>query len=100
VTIRVPAGTQAARLDLSYTPPGTTLGLVLAGVGVTLMTALLIVELTLWRRRRRRAGDRTGLDAIPGLEPEAGGAAVESAPGHSDPGPPPGDEHVSPAAVE
>ena len=98
VTIRVPAGTQSARLDLSYTPPGTTLGLALAGVGVTLMTVLLIVELTLWRRRR--AGERTGRDAIPGLEPEAGGAAVESQPGHSDPGPPSGDEYVSPAAVE
>jgi hypothetical protein len=62
---------------VSYSPPGTTLVLLLAGVGVILMTVLLIVELTLWRRRR--AGDWTARDRIPGPEPDVVGVLVESA---------------------
>jgi len=68
VTVRVPAGTQAARLALSFRPPGTTLGLVLASLGVALMTALMVFEVIFWRRRRER--DRTGHAGTPGVEPE------------------------------
>jgi hypothetical protein len=70
VSVRVPAGTQSARLALSYRPPGTTLGLLLAGGGVALMTALLILELILWRRRR--AQGLAARDASPGSGSEAG----------------------------
>jgi uncharacterized membrane protein YfhO len=68
VTVRVPAGTQAARLALSFRPPGTTLGLVLAALGVALMSALMIFEVIFWRRRRERG--RTGQAGIPGDEPQ------------------------------
>ncbi|MEP7018019.1 MAG: hypothetical protein ABI899_08380, partial [Actinomycetota bacterium] len=52
VTVRLPAGTHAARLALSFRPPGTTLGLVLAAGGVTLLTSLLVLEYITRRRRR------------------------------------------------
>jgi hypothetical protein len=56
VTVRLPAGTHAARLALSFRPPGTTLGLLLAAGGATLLTALVAFEV-LSRSRRRRRGD-------------------------------------------
>jgi hypothetical protein len=86
VTVRVPAGTQSARLDLSYRPPGTTLGLYLAGGGVVLLTGLLILELILWRRRRSRG--RTGNeDRTQVTESEAGRAAPDNRSGRSRLGP-------------
>ena len=57
VTVRLPAGTHAARLVLSFRPPGTTLGLVLAAGGATLLTALVAFEVLSRRRRRRRGND-------------------------------------------
>lgn len=54
VTVRLPAGTQAARLALSFRPPGTTLGLVLAAGGGTIMTVLLALEFIIRRRRGGR----------------------------------------------
>jgi hypothetical protein len=55
VTVRVPAVTHAARLTLSFRPPGTTLGLVLAGVGAALVAALAALDVISRRRRRSRA---------------------------------------------
>lgn len=52
VTVRLPAGTHAARLALSFRPPGTTLGLVLAAGGGTIVTALVALDY-IFRRRRR-----------------------------------------------
>jgi hypothetical protein len=54
VTVRLPAGTQASRLALSFRPPGTTLGLGLATGGVILLSALVAFEVMSRRRRRRR----------------------------------------------
>jgi hypothetical protein len=68
VTVRVPAGTHSARLALSFRPPGTTLGLVLAALGVALMTALMIFELIFWVRLRDSG--RTGQGRAPGAQPE------------------------------
>jgi hypothetical protein len=62
VTIRVPAGTQAARLTLSFRPPGTTLGLALAAGGLTLLTALVACDVI--SRRRRRNGKGPDGDAV------------------------------------
>lgn len=56
VSVRLPAGTHAARLALSFRPPGTTLGLLLAGVGAALVTGLLALDVI--SRRRRRDRDR------------------------------------------
>ena len=56
VSVRLPAGTNAARLALSFRPPGTTLGLLLAGVGAALVTGLLALDVI--SRRRRRDRDR------------------------------------------
>lgn len=53
VTVRVPAGTNAARLALSFRPPGTTLGLGLAAGGVVLMAGLLALDIVSRRRRKR-----------------------------------------------
>ena len=50
VTIRLPAGTHAARLTLSFRPPGTTLGLVLAAVGTALEIALTALDVISRRR--------------------------------------------------
>ena len=58
VTVRLPAGTHAARLALSFRPPGTTLGLALAAGGAALLTALVALEVIFRRRRRGRC--RTG----------------------------------------
>jgi hypothetical protein len=58
VTVNVPAGTQAARLSLSFRPPGTTLGLVLAALGLVLLASLMVLELAFWRPRR--PCERTG----------------------------------------
>jgi hypothetical protein len=69
VTVRVPAGTQAARLALSFRPPGTTFGLVLAALGVALLAVLMIFEFVFWRRRRHRG--RTGHAGIFGAEPQS-----------------------------
>jgi uncharacterized membrane protein YfhO len=52
VTVRLPADTHAARLALSFRPPGTTLGLVLVAGGGTIVTALVALEY-IFRRRRR-----------------------------------------------
>jgi len=52
VTIKVPAGSRPARLTLSFRPPGTTLGLVLAAVGVALAAALAALDVISGRRRR------------------------------------------------
>ena len=51
VTVRVPPGTHSARLDLSFRPPGTTLGLVLAALGASLLTVMMAWEY-IFRRRR------------------------------------------------
>ena len=56
VSVRLPAGTNTARLALSFRPPGTTLGLLLAGVGAALVTGLLAQDVI--SRRRRRDRDR------------------------------------------
>jgi hypothetical protein len=56
VTVRLPAGTRAARLTLSFRPPGTTTGLALAGVGGALVIALATLDVTGGRRRRRGRG--------------------------------------------
>jgi hypothetical protein len=71
VTVRLPAGARSARLDLSYRPPGTRFGLILATGGAALMTALLTLELILWHRRR--VGGRTGQDGTPGTVSGGGG---------------------------
>jgi hypothetical protein len=69
VTVRVPAGTQAARLALSFRPPGTTFGLVLAALGVALLAVLMIFEFVFWRRRCQRG--HTGHAGTPGAEPQS-----------------------------
>jgi hypothetical protein len=74
VTVRVPAGTQAARLSLSFRPPGMTLGLVLAALGVALLLVLVTLELGFWRRRRHRG--RTGRAGTPGAELGSGDVAA------------------------
>jgi hypothetical protein len=56
VTVRLPAGTRAARLTLSFRPPGTTTGLALAGVGGALVIALATLDVVGGRRRRRGRG--------------------------------------------
>jgi len=56
VSVRLPAGTDAARLALSFRPPGTTLGLGLAAIGAALLTGLLALDII--SRRRRRGRDR------------------------------------------
>jgi hypothetical protein len=72
VTVRLPAGTRSARLDLSYRPPGTTFGLILATGGAALLTSLLILEFIL--RRGRRVRVFTAQDGTPGTESDVGGA--------------------------
>lgn len=57
VAIRLPAGTQAARLELSFRPPGTTLGLTLAAGGGALLTLLVALDSMMSRRRRRRPAE-------------------------------------------
>jgi hypothetical protein len=74
VTVSVPAGTEAARLSLSFRPPGMTLGLVLAALGVALLVVLVILELGFWRRRRFRG--RAGQDGTPGAELESSDVAA------------------------
>jgi hypothetical protein len=54
VTVRVPAGTPPSRLTLSFRPPGLTLGLVLAGAGAALLSALAALDVISRRRRRTR----------------------------------------------
>ena len=69
VTVRLPAGTHAARLALSFRPPGTTLGLVLAAGGGTLVAALVALEhIFPWRRRRGR--ERLGRASTSGSSPQ------------------------------
>jgi hypothetical protein len=58
VSVKVPAGTQAGRLSLSFRPPGTTLGLVLAALGLVLLATLIVLEFVFWARRRP-AGSQT-----------------------------------------
>lgn len=67
VTIRLPAGTNAARLALSFRPPGTSIGLVVAAGGVALLTALVLLEVIRWRRRRQ--GDLSGRAGRQGTGP-------------------------------
>jgi hypothetical protein len=62
VTVRLPAGTQPARLTLSFRPPGTTLGLVLAALGTALVSALAAMDVL--SRRRRRGHAKAGTCAI------------------------------------
>jgi hypothetical protein len=77
VTVRVPAGTQASRLVLSFRPPGTTLGLVLAAGGGILLTALVALEYLVRRRRRTSAGkDPSGSGEVHGEGGSGGGADV------------------------
>jgi hypothetical protein len=82
VTIRVPAGTNAARLALSFRPPGTTLGLFLAALGLVLLTVLMIIQFV-FTGRRRRSG-RSGQDGAGGAEPQSReiGEAVVPLEGH------------------
>ena len=82
VTVKVPAGTQAVRLSLSFRPPGMTLGLVLAALGVALLVVLVILELGFRRRRRHRG--RTGPAGAVGaeLEPSDVAAAAVGPEGH------------------
>lgn len=84
VTVRVPAGARSDRLDLSYRPPGTILGLILATGGVVLISALLILEFI--ARRRRRVGDLTPEDGMtspgaPGTESDVGTGTSGTRPG-------------------
>jgi hypothetical protein len=86
VTVRLPAGTHPSRLVLSFRPPGLTLGLVLAAIGVALLLTLMIFEVIF--RRRRRDRDRTGDLGNPGAQPEPGDAgdpalAARPGPPHS-----------------
>ena len=77
-TVRLPAGTHVARLTLSFRPPGTTLGLVLAAGGGTLVTALVAVEY-IFRRRRRRGPEWIGRARTPAAQPsshDVGAAAL------------------------
>ena len=69
VTVKVPAGTQAARLSLSFRPPGTTLGLVMAALGLVLLATLIVLELVFWRRRR--PSERTAGSQSTRAEPQA-----------------------------
>ena len=63
VTVRIPAGTHAGRLALSFRPPGTTLGLGLAAGGAAILTALITFEVV-FRRRRRDRGRRGQFGAV------------------------------------
>jgi hypothetical protein len=54
VTVRVPVGASGSRLALSFRPPGTTLGLLLAAGGITILAVLLALQLLTWWRRRGR----------------------------------------------
>ena len=69
VTVRLPADTHAARLALSFRPPGTSLGLVVAAGGVALLTTLVIFEVILWRRRRD--GELSGQVGRQGTGPQS-----------------------------
>ena len=87
VTVRLPAGTHPSRLVLSFRPPGMTLGLVLAAMGVALLITLMTFEVIFGRRRRDR--DRTGDLGNPGAQPEPGDVgdpalAARRGPPHSD----------------
>ena len=87
VTVRLPAGTDAARLALSFRPPGTTLGLVLAAGGVALLTLMTTLEVLF---RRRRSGGRNGLVGTPEARPEpidVGEAALTAQPDLTPTGP-------------
>jgi hypothetical protein len=88
VSVGVPAGTSGSRLALSFRPPGTTLGLLLAAGGAAILAALLALQVTLWRRRR-------GQSAIskPGSQPDVGAALAMGQ--HPTAGrPSAGDDHV------
>lgn len=52
-TVTLPAGTRPAELVLSFGPPGMTVGLVLAAAGASLMTGLVVQDVTSRRRRLR-----------------------------------------------
>ena len=87
VTVRLPAGTHPSRLVLSFRPPGMTLGLVLAAMGVALLITLIIFEVIF--RRRRRDRDRTGDLGSSEAQPEPGdvgeaGLATRRGPPHID----------------
>src|SRR5664280_1643757 len=90
VTVRLPAGTHPSRLVLSFRPPGMTLGLVLAAMGVALLTTLMIFELVFRRRQRRRDRGRTGHVGSPKAQPEShdpddAALATRLGPPHIDP---------------
>lgn len=70
VTVRLPAGTHAARLELSFRPPGTTIGLVLAAAGGALLTVLLALEYII-RRRRRGGREWSGRVRAPAAQPSS-----------------------------
>ncbi|HEX7463172.1 MAG TPA: hypothetical protein VF317_13465, partial [Dermatophilaceae bacterium] len=70
VAVRLPAGTHAARLELSFRPPGTTLGLVLAAAGGALLTVLLALEYLI-RRRRRGGREWSGRARAPAAQPSS-----------------------------
>jgi hypothetical protein len=100
VTIRLPAGTSASRLALSFRPPGTTQGLLLAAGGTALLAVLMAFEIIIRRRRRDRG--RTGEAGTLGAGPEAHDVveALATRPGPTSIEPSAGDEHTGIVSAE
>jgi hypothetical protein len=94
VSVRVPAGASGSRLALSFRPPGTTLGLLLAAGGAALLAVLLALQLIIWRRRRDRDG--TGQSGPSGAGPESrdDGAALGTRPRPTSSGQSAGDDQA------
>ena len=90
VSVGVPAGTAGSRLALSFRPPGTTLGLLLAAGGAAILAALLALQVTIWRRRRGQSGIwRPGL-----ASQHDAGAALATGPCPTAGRPTAGDDHA------
>ena len=100
VTIRLPAGTSASRLALSFRPPGTTQGLLLAAGGTALLAVLMAFEIIIRRRRRDRG--RTGEAGTLGAGPEAHDVveALATRPGPTSIEASAGDEHTGIVSAE